>query len=88
MRRGGCAVGAGRAPCPHPRTQRSKTRMCARAPLTRTTLHRHHAGKYAYLRRFASEFEGASLAVLPNYAYALALARLELLLRAHEDGQQ
>jgi hypothetical protein len=44
----------------------------------------HTAGAYAYLERFVAEFDSShSLALLPNYAFALPMARFRL-----EQAQQ
>mmetsp|Transcript_19161 Transcript_19161/g.41385 ORF Transcript_19161/g.41385 Transcript_19161/m.41385 type:complete len:710 (+) Transcript_19161:50-2179(+) len=46
------------------------------------------AGKYEYLHRFIAEFEGnRSLALLPNYAYAAALARFRQEQQQEAAGQ-
>ena len=47
------------------------------------------AGAYAYLERFVAEFDSShSLALLPNYAFALPMARYRLEQAAQQQQQQ
>jgi hypothetical protein len=47
------------------------------------------AGAYAYLERFVAEFDSShSLALLPNYAFALPMARFRLEQAAAQQQQQ
>jgi hypothetical protein len=46
-------------------------------------------GAYAYLERFVAEFDSShSLALLPNYAFALPMARFRLEQAAQQQQQQ
>jgi hypothetical protein len=61
--------------------------LCVKVAVTHCVL--CAAGSYEYLERFVAEFDSShSLALLPNYAFALPLARFRLEQQRQQQQQQ